>query len=103
MAKTLILLRHAKSSWSDPGLADIDRPLNKRGRAAAPRMGRWLAQAGYTPDLVICSPSMRTRQTLSAISHTLPIPREGLRFEPDIYEAPWQRLLAVLRTSEASE
>ncbi|MEO1695612.1 MAG: histidine phosphatase family protein [Pseudomonadota bacterium] len=103
MAKTLILLRHAKSSWSDPGLADMDRPLNKRGRDAAPRMGRWLAHAKYAPDLVICSPSVRTRQTLSAISVMLPAPPIGVRFEPDIYEAPWQRILAVLRAAEASE
>lgn len=64
---TLSLLRHAKSSWANPGQQDFDRPLNERGLDAAPRMGAFMASHGITPDLVLCSPSARTRQTLDLV------------------------------------
>ena len=64
---TLTLLRHAKSSWDDPSLSDIDRPLNGRGRAAAPVMGALMRREGLRPDHVLCSPSARTRQTLDLV------------------------------------
>ena len=53
--RTLLLLRHAKSSWDDPSLEDFDRPLAKRGRKAAPRMAHHLKKKGLIPDLVLCS------------------------------------------------
>ena len=56
----LILLRHAKSAWPD-GAPDVDRPLAKRGREAAPRMGGYLAEEGLIPDLVLVSPARRAR------------------------------------------
>ncbi len=61
--KTVLLLRHAKSSWSDKGLEDHERPLNKRGRSAAPKMGALLLDADLTPDLVMPSSAVRARQT----------------------------------------
>jgi phosphohistidine phosphatase len=64
---TLSLLRHAKSSWSDARLKDIERPLNERGEAAAPRMGAFMARQGLVPDLILCSPAVRTRQTLDLV------------------------------------
>jgi phosphohistidine phosphatase len=64
---TLSLLRHAKSSWLDAGLKDIDRPLNRRGEKDAPRMGAYLAKHGLVPDLILCSPAVRTRQTLELV------------------------------------
>src|ERR1700716_4011728 len=69
--KSLHLLRHAKSSWKDPGLNDHDRPLSKRGRQTAKMMAAYLRRAKIAPDLVICSTAMRARQTLD------PIAREG--------------------------
>ncbi|GIT92525.1 phosphoglycerate mutase [Jannaschia pagri] len=66
----LILLRHAKSSWGDALLEDFDRPLNRRGREAAPRIGAWLRTNGHTPDVILCSSALRTRQT-----------RDGLGFD----------------------
>ena len=60
----LFLLRHAKSPPAVPGQKDFDRPLAARGRAAAPAVGRHMADKGYLPDLVLCSPSARTRETL---------------------------------------
>lgn len=61
---TLILLRHAKSSWSDPTLSDHDRPLNARGQRAAPAIADYLTQHGHTPQLILCSTARRTRETL---------------------------------------
>lgn len=65
--KTLLLMRHAKSSWADPGQADADRPLNARGRHDAPRMGHWLRQHGLEPDLVISSNARRAVETAAAV------------------------------------
>jgi phosphohistidine phosphatase len=61
--RTLLLMRHAKSSWKDESLADDERPLNKRGQQAAARMGRFLAENDLVPDTVICSTAKRARQT----------------------------------------
>lgn len=61
--KRLILTRHAKSSWSGAGIPDNERPLNARGRAAAPGIGAWLADKGYLPDQVLCSTARRCTQT----------------------------------------
>jgi len=63
VSKVLYVMRHAKSDWSEPGLADIDRGLKKRGRRAAKTMGRWALDEGCVPDLVICSPARRARMT----------------------------------------
>jgi phosphohistidine phosphatase len=70
-ALTLLLLRHAKSSWTDPGIDDRDRPLNARGRKAAETMGRWLSAHGPTPELAICSPARRARETWKIASEQL--------------------------------
>lgn len=64
---TISLLRHAKSSWENPGAKDFDRPLAKRGEAAAPRMGAFMAKQGIAPDLILCSPAVRARQTLDLV------------------------------------
>lgn len=61
--RRLLLARHAKSSWGDPSLADHDRPLNKRGRRAAPLVAAALAERGFVPDAVYSSSSRRTRET----------------------------------------
>lgn len=60
----LILVRHAKSAWDDPGLADIDRPLARRGLEAAAWIGDTLGKLGLVPEIVLCSPARRTRETL---------------------------------------
>jgi phosphohistidine phosphatase len=61
--KTLIILRHAKSSWKDDSLADHERPLNKRGQKDAARMGELLHAEGLQPDLILCSSAVRARET----------------------------------------
>jgi len=65
--KELLILRHAKSAHSNPMLGDHDRPLNDRGRAAAPRIGRLIAREGLHPDLVLCSSATRTVQTAELV------------------------------------
>lgn len=63
----LFLLRHAKSSWDDPALSDFERPLNIRGRASAPTMGRHMADHSLLPDVILCSSARRTRETLAGL------------------------------------
>lgn len=65
--KTLLLMRHAKSSWSDDRLTDHERPLNGRGERDAPRMGRFLAEQDLIPDLIITSTAVRAKQTGDAV------------------------------------
>jgi phosphohistidine phosphatase len=65
--KTLLILRHAKSSWKDPYLADHDRPLNKRGKRDAPIMGLLLREKGLLPDLILCSTAKRARKTVESV------------------------------------
>jgi len=74
------LLRHAKSAWDDPELDDHDRPLAPRGQRAAAAVGVYLQQQAVAPDLVICSTSLRTRETYAIIEEHLPEGTE-VRFE----------------------
>jgi phosphohistidine phosphatase len=81
----LLLLRHAKSSWGDPGLDDRDRKLSARGKAAAQAMGRTMRQRKLVPDLVLCSPARRARDTWSLAAEELKVaPR--LQSEEDVYD-----------------
>ncbi len=68
--KTVLLLRHAKSSWDNPRLTDFERPLAPRGRKAAPRMGRFMFRNGLVPDRVLCSGARRAVETLELASET---------------------------------
>ena len=66
--KKIYILRHAKSSWKDEGLPDHDRPLNKRGKRDAPRMGRLLAEEGLVPDLIVSSTAKRAHKTTTEVA-----------------------------------
>lgn len=68
--KTLLILRHAKSSWDEPELADIQRPLNKRGKNDAPRVGEIIKEAGLVPDIILSSPAVRALKTAEAAADT---------------------------------
>jgi phosphohistidine phosphatase len=97
---TLSLLRHAKSSWDSPNVQDLDRPLNERGAEAAPRMGAFMAENGVLPNLVLCSPSARTRQTLDLVlPHLAPVP--SVAYEDAIYLGAPAVLLKRIRSVEA--
>jgi phosphohistidine phosphatase len=93
-SRRLILLRHAKSDW--PDVPDHDRPLAKRGRRDAPRIGRWLRDHGYLPDTVICSTARRTRQTWDLVAPELN-GSPKVQFEPRAYAASPQTLLYLCR------
>lgn len=93
--RTLILMRHAKSSWRTRR-ADIDRPLNSRGRRNAGQAGEWLHEHRYAPELVLCSPSTRTRETLRLTTeHGLSCGE--VRYDDRIYDATDRELLALVR------
>lgn len=98
--KKLILIRHAKSSWSNPLLDDFDRPLNKRGVKNAPFMAKVLKQKELKPDLIISSPSIRTKETLNYFLDEFKEYKKNIRFEKSIYEAPYTNLLSVLKNVE---
>ena len=70
-SKQLFICRHAKSSWQDHSLGDVDRPLNKRGQRDAPEMGRRLRQRGLLPDLIVASHAVRARTTASLYADQL--------------------------------
>jgi phosphohistidine phosphatase len=95
--KTLLLLRHAKSAWSDPRLDDHDRPLNGRGERAAKAMADHIARQGPHPDLILCSTAMRTRQTLAPLLKRLPSPAPPISLENGLYLASEDVLLARLQ------
>ena len=96
MSRSLLLLRHAKSAWDTEATTDFARPLNKRGKRDAPRIGRWLRQQGLIPDYVVSSPAERAKQTALKVCHGLDLEEERLHWEPRIYEAPPGELLQVL-------
>lgn len=95
MKRTLYLLRHAKSSWSDPALDDFDRPLNKRGRKAAVEMGKAMKRRGLVPDLLLCSAARRAQDTWALVAPSL---GEDLpvRVQRGLYLATPSRLLTAL-------
>jgi len=100
--KTLYLLRHAKSSWKDETLLDIERPLNKRGRKAAETVGRYLKKKKIVPDLVLCSTAVRARETTDIVMETAELSSQ-LRFDKRIYEAGPERLLEVVHQIEKNK
>ncbi len=95
--KSLFLCRHAKSSWSDITLADIDRPLNKRGKQDAPLMGARLSMLGVKPDAVVSSPARRAYKTARHLAGPLGFSRKMVLVIDEIYEASPDILLAIIR------
>jgi phosphohistidine phosphatase len=85
--KRLLLVRHAKSSWKDERLADIERPLNGRGRHDAPAMAARLAARGLHPSVILSSPAERAKATAETLAGALGYPPERIRIEPDLYLA----------------
>jgi len=96
--KTVTLFRHAKSGHKDnPNIEDFDRPLASRGLKAAPKMGAAMRGRKLKPDLILCSPSVRTQQTLSlAAPEAWDTPPE-VRFEERLYDASAQALFKAVR------
>jgi phosphohistidine phosphatase len=95
--KTLLVLRHAKSSWNDPALDDHERPLNKRGRRDAPRMGELVREYGLIPDVVISSDAVRARLTAEAVAEEARYAGEIL-VDPRLYMARPADIVSLLPT-----
>lgn len=93
--KHLFLLRHAKSSWDQPELADIDRPLNDRGRRNVPTMGERMAARGLIPDMILASPAERALHTAMMIAPFLNFPSNRVETDEHLYLADTDVLLSV--------
>ena len=94
--KTLLLMRHAKSSWKDSELADHERPLNKRGKKDAPRMGVLLQERELVPQRILCSSALRARETAQVIAENAGFSGEIVTIDR-LYMAETDEFLAVLR------
>jgi phosphohistidine phosphatase len=95
--KTLYLIRHAKSSWDDPEQADIERPLNKRGKKDAPNMARRLKEKRVAPDVMITSPATRAFDTCLLFAKILDFDKDKIKTEKRLYHADEDQILKVLQ------
>ncbi len=95
--KKLILIRHAKSSWSNPALPDRERPLNKRGLRDAPLMAELISAECNAPDLILCSSSKRTRQTVEYFSDKWGLARNKINYKDGIYHASTDQLMHEIK------
>jgi phosphohistidine phosphatase len=95
--KTLYVVRHAKSSWDDTDLSDIDRPLNERGKRDAPRMGKRLKEKGIHPELLLSSPARRAFSTAKRIGEVLDYKKDNIKTEKKLYHASEDEILNVVR------
>ncbi|PLX95361.1 MAG: hypothetical protein C0621_03795 [Desulfuromonas sp.] len=91
--KRLTLLRHAKSSWTNPTLDDFERPLNTRGRRNALEMGERLRHLGLLPDRVLLSPARRSLETAELLLPHLPLQQDQIELDDEIYGASGATLL----------
>lgn len=98
MTNQLMILRHAKSDWNSNAKSDFDRPLNKRGKADAPRLGQYLARHRLVPDLVLTSPAKRAQKTARLVCEQMNVPASHICFNESMYLADLNDLLGVLHT-----
>ena len=99
--KTLTLLRHAKSSWSNPGLGDHERPLNPRGEREAPEMARRINEAGIRPSLIVSSPATRAWNTAKFLAKEISYPNEFLQRDNKLYGAGLDTLIRYLASQDS--
>ncbi|QQS31737.1 MAG: histidine phosphatase family protein [Acidobacteriota bacterium] len=93
--KKLLVLRHAKSSWDDDSLSDFERPLNDRGQRTALFMGKFIADNGLTPEVIVSSPAARARATTELVAEAMEYSGDAI-FDPKIYEASANALVGVV-------
>ncbi|MEP1207467.1 MAG: phosphohistidine phosphatase SixA [Rhizobiaceae bacterium] len=97
----LYILRHAKSSWAQPGLGDMQRPLNKRGTRQVARLEKWLIEHSIRPDRIVCSPSTRTQETYRGIKAAFEdVP---LEIVPRLYNGRIEDYLEALWAQDAQK
>lgn len=95
--KTIFIIRHAKSSWTEIGASDFERKLDLRGHNDAPRMAKILKAEGVQPDLIVSSPAMRARTTATYFSKEFGIDSQNIDFQSDIYEAMETDIWKIIR------
>jgi phosphohistidine phosphatase len=95
--KLLYLVRHAKSSWRDSALDDIERPLNKRGKRDAPFMGELLKEKVVNPDVVFSSPAKRASKTAQIIAEQIGYSKKDIIYTEEIYEASSHELVEFIK------
>jgi phosphohistidine phosphatase len=95
--KTLIIIRHAKSSWDDPDISDFNRPLNDRGERDAPRMAKRLKEKDFTFTTVISSPAVRALTTCHVFVDVLGFPKEHVQISKELYHAGDEIILNVVK------
>lgn len=93
MAKQIIIVRHAKSSWKDLDIKDKDRPLNARGKRDAPVMAQWCLENNLEPNEMLVSSSKRTRKTAEVFQHILGVGKKHISYEDSLYHASADKLL----------
>ncbi|MFO7813899.1 MAG: histidine phosphatase family protein [Pelovirga sp.] len=95
--KKLTLIRHAKSDWNSGVARDFDRPLNRRGKKAAPLMAGRILHRGSVPDLLVSSPAQRAVETAVLLADELELPQEQIVYQQNIYEATPLTLVDIVR------
>lgn len=95
--KILCLVRHAKSSWDNLEMRDLDRPLNERGKKNAPRMGKRLKEKRITPDVMLSSPAERAIATCKVIAKALSFSEEKIKIDKRLYHANEDQILKVIQ------
>lgn len=99
--KTILIMRHAKSSWSNPYIKDFDRPLNSRGKNDAPKMGLLLKEKQIIPEKIFCSPAKRTRATLKRVLKEINRDKGIAEFKENLYYKDFDAYLkAVCSTAD---
>ena len=98
--KQIHVLRHAKSSWDDPSLADHERPLARRGQKATARIASYIDDSGIRPGLVLCSTARRARETFEGISRALGSPT--VHFKAELYDSSAREWLEALKSIDES-
>lgn len=102
--KTILIMRHAKSSWDDSSLRDFERPLNKRGRRDAPAMGQYLTDLGLIPEVIVCSPAERARETIHLLAEATNADRDIVHYDEALYyEGADAYLDAIRKAPEDAE
>ena len=96
MSRELLILRHAKSDWTDKALSDFERPLTKRGKRDAPLVGAWLYREGLVPSCVLSSPAARARETTLKVCKSLDFKKKHITWDAGLYDAGLDALLAAL-------
>lgn len=101
--RTLCFVRHAKSSWDDPLLADIDRPLSQRGERDAPAMAARLKELNVVPDLIVSSPATRAYATAKSFRKVFDLPKDCLVTDLSLYDAAPDDVVAVVQHLDNSK